>query len=169
MTPLKLLIAAALALSLSACADSISAPTAVQPLSAPSAASLHVSDITADAATGVEMSEGDFGLICQKVRGYIQSQTPGVLAAGDGTPLKMRLHFTKFDRGNAFARMMLAGLGQIRIEATVQFTDAAGAPAGTYTVAKDFSFGGMYGGSVTVEDVEDGFAKSVAEIFKPKA
>jgi len=169
MSSFRLLIAAALALSLSACADSVSAPTAVQPLSAPSLASLRVSDISADAAAGVEMSDGDFGLICQKVRGYIQAQSPAVLATGDGTQLKMHLHFTRFDRGNAFARMMLAGLGQIHIEATVAFTDAAGAPAGTYTVSKDFALGGIYGGSTTVEDVEDGFAKSVAEIFKPKA
>jgi hypothetical protein len=106
----------------------------------------------------------------QKIKAYIQIAAPGVLdPAGAAATDTMKVHFTKFDRGNAFARFMLAGLGQIRIEATVFLVDNTGREVGKYEVAKDFSLGGMYGGSTTVEDVEDGFAKSVAEIVKTKA
>jgi len=153
---------------LTGCAGSVSAPTPVQPLSADQRTNLHIASVTADAASGLEMSDGDLDLICQKIKAYAQNEAPGVISDG-GAGLKMQVHFTKFDRGNAFARAMLAGLGQIRIEATVDLTDASGATVGEYKVAKDFAIGGMIGASTTVEDVEEGFAKSVVEIVKAKA
>jgi hypothetical protein len=162
--------AAILAASLGGCAGSISAPEPVSALPPDQLSTLHLSDVTADAADGVKMSDADLGLICQKVKGYIQTQNPGVLA--DSNPqsaMKMNLHFTQFDRGNAFARFMLIGLGQIRIDAKVDIDDASGKAIGEYDVSKDFSLGGVAGGTTTVEDVEEGFAKSVAEIVKPKA
>jgi hypothetical protein len=159
----RLLAVAALAAALSGCAGSISKPTELQALTVDKTA-LKIADIDANAADGVQMSDGDFGLICQKVRGYIEAERPGILSATGGQ--KMTIHFTRFDRGNAFARAMLIGLGQIKIEATVTITDTTGAKVGEYTVAKDFAIGGMIGATTTVEDVEDGFAKSVAEIVK---
>lgn len=153
------------ALALAGCAGSVSAPTAIQPLSMDQKANLHIADVTADAATGVDMSDADFAVICQKVKGYVQSEAPSVMA---DSGYKMKVHFTRFDRGNAFARAMLAGLGQIRIEATVDLVDTSGASVAQYNVSKDFALGGMVGGSTSVEDVEDGFAKSVAEIVKAK-
>lgn len=154
---------------LAGCAGSVSEPVAVQPLSTEQRAGLHISDVTADAADGVQMSDGDFGLICQRVKADLEANSPGITSAAAGSAAyKMKLHFTKFDRGNAFARAMLAGLGQIRIEATVDLVDDAGKSVAEYKVAKDFSFGGVAGATTTVEDVEDGFAKSVAEIAKAK-
>ena len=75
--------------------------------------------------------------------------------------------FTEYDKGNAFARAMLAGLGQIRIAANVMLLDTRdNKTLGTYEVSKIFSFGGIYGAATGVEDVEGGFAQSVAAIFK---
>lgn len=155
----------ALAVSLAGCAGSVSAPTTIQALSPDQKSALHVSTITADADSGVAMSDGDFGLISQKVRGYISTENPSILADSPAA-MKMNIHFTRFDRGNAFARAMLIGLGQIHIEANVSLLDAGGATTGQYAVSKDFALGGIAGGTTTVEDVEDGFAKSVAEIVK---
>ena len=61
---------------------------------------------------------------------------------------------------------MLIGLGQIVIEATVTLEDGSGRTVGEYKVAKDFAIGGVIGATTTVEDVEEGFAKSVAEIVR---
>jgi hypothetical protein len=62
---------------------------------------------------------------------------------------------------------MLAGLGQIHVHANVLLTDAAtGASVANFEVTKDFGWGGIYGGSTSVEDVEAGFARSVSAIFK---
>jgi hypothetical protein len=170
MRTIRVLAAAAISAALAGCAGSVSAPTPVQSLSAEQKASLHLSDFSADAASGVEMGDTDFDNVCQKVRAYVQQEAPSVLAAPAGGPAyKMKIHFTRFDRGNAFARFMLIGLGQIRIEGTVDLVDASGANVAEYKVAKDFAIGGVVGATTTVNDVEDGFAKSVAEIVKSKA
>ncbi len=165
MKPLHVLCVAAFAALLAGCASSVSAPTAVSALSPDAKAALRISDITADAASNVQMSDGDFGVVCQKVHGYIQQQSPSVFADANGA-LKMNIHFTKFDRGNAFARAMLIGLGQIVIEADVTLSDSSGHTVGEYKVAKDFALGGIAGATTTVDDVEDGFAKSVAAVVK---
>jgi hypothetical protein len=163
---------AILALSLAGCAGSVSAPTPIQSLSAEQKASLHLADVSADAANGVEMGDTDFDTVCQKVKAYVQAETPAVMAAaptGGAGSYKMQIHFTKFDRGSAFARAMLIGLGQIKIEATVNLVDTTGATVASYNVSKDFALGGIVGATTSVADVEDGFAKSVAEIVKAKA
>lgn len=171
MKPIHALYIGVLAVSLAGCAESISNPVAVQALSTEQRTALHLTDITADAASGVPMSEADLGLICQQVKAEVVAQMPGLLVdqATPGSALKMNIHFTRFSRGNAFARFMLIGLGQIKIEADVDLIDTAGNKVAEYKVAKDFALGGIAGGITTVEDVEVGFAKSVAEVVKAKA
>ena len=62
---------------------------------------------------------------------------------------------------------MQAGLGQIHIAANVQLIDAtSGNVTASYVVKKTFAWGGIYGGSTSIEDVETGFAASVVAIFK---
>ncbi|HUO94207.1 MAG TPA: DUF4410 domain-containing protein [Rhizomicrobium sp.] len=158
-------ILAVTGLVLGGCAGSVSAPTAVQPLAVDSSAPLRISDISADAAPDVQVGDDELGLITQKVKAYVQAEAPTVMA--DHGYL-MKIHVTRFDRGNAFARAMLIGLGQIHIEATVDLNDAGGKMVAEYKVSKDFALGGIAGASTTVSDVEDGFAKSVAEIVKGK-
>ena len=158
----------ALAACLAGCAGSVSAPKSIQGLSAMQKGALHLSDVSADAADGIEMGDTDFARISQLVRMYIQSDAPSVLSGPvDGGAYKMKIHFTRYDRGSALARGLLIGLGQIRIEATVYIMDAGDRAVGQYAVSKDFALGGVIGATTTVEDVENGFAKSVAEIVKP--
>jgi hypothetical protein len=166
MKAIRILSAVAVAAVLAGCAGSVSAPTVVAPLSIEQKASLRLSGISADAAAGIAMSDGDFGIICQKVRTYIATQTPGAFAEGASAPLRLKIHFTRFDRGNAFARAMLMGLGQIVIEADVSLEDASGQTVAQYKVAKDFALGGIAGATTSVDDVEDGFAKSVAAVVR---
>ena len=81
----------------------------------------------------------------------------------------MKITFTRYDEGNAFGRFMLAGLGQIYIEGDVVLFDSQTMQAvASYKISKDFSFGGIYGGTTTIRDVEKGFALSVADAIKPK-
>jgi hypothetical protein len=162
----SLIVTALLGLLLAGCAGSVSAPQPIQPLSTDQRSGLHISSVTADAASGVEMSDGDFDLVCQKIKAYAQTEVPGVMVDPPAGGLKMQVHFTKFDRGSAFARAMLIGLGQIRIEATVSLIDSTGKTVAQYAVAKDFALGGIAGASTTVDDVEQGFAKSVVAILK---
>ncbi len=70
----------------------------------------------------------------------------------------------KYEEGNAFARAMLAGLGQIRIDADIILYDYASKTKLTqYEVNKTFAWGGAYGALTSIKDVEIGFSKAVAD------
>lgn len=169
--------AVVVALILSACAESVTAPTIVQAIPQEKKAGIRVSDVTAEAMTGVPMTQYDFDRIVARVKAEIAGALPGALIeaataadpARNGSTFKIKLVFTRYDGGNAFARLMLAGLGQIHVEGDVIFVDAGtGEAIAKYQVSKDFSFGGIYGATTRIEDVEIGFAKSVVEILRDK-
>lgn len=80
-----------------------------------------------------------------------------------------KVNVTTYDEGNAFARWMLAGLGQMHIDAEVTLNDhATGEELLRSEVKKTFAWGGMYGATTRITDVEDGFAKAVAASFSGK-
>jgi hypothetical protein len=167
MRILKFAAAAAVLAPLCAgCAGSVSAPVAMQAMPAEQKAALRIGGISTDADASLKTSEGEFGFIAQKVHAYIDAEKPGVIVDGAPGALHMKIHFTTFDRGDTLARGMLMGMGQIRIEATVSLVDASGATVASNKIAKDFALGGVIGATTTVDDVENGFAKSVAEIVK---
>jgi len=159
-------------IALVGCAGDVAAPT---PLAAPVAghdvAAAPIGRVSAEAAPGVVMISDELRRIAERVEVEMAKSYPSRIAnrngqAPNGT-LNVKLVFTEYDKGNAFARAMLAGLGQIRIKANVMLHDATtGADVAKYEVSKIFSFGGIYGAATRVEDVEEGFARSVVEIFK---
>ncbi|UJP05906.1 MAG: DUF4410 domain-containing protein [Nitrosomonas sp.] len=80
------------------------------------------------------------------------------------TTLEASIIITKYEEGNAFARAMLAGLGQMHIDADVTLYDHASKDKLTqYEVNKTFAWGGVYGGITTIKDVEIGFSKAIAD------
>lgn len=88
-----------------------------------------------------------------------------------GRDYRIVVNVTKYDKGNAFARAMMAGLGSIHIEAGVSLYSMPGKKLeGQFRMEKTFTWGGIYGGVTNIEDVEEEFAKSLAEdICTPKA
>jgi hypothetical protein len=81
---------------------------------------------------------------------------------GAGT-LYAAVMIKRYDEGSAFARFMLAGLGQMHIDADVALANGeTKEPIAKYEVSKTFAWGGAYGGSTGIRDIEDGFAKAVA-------
>ncbi|GAA0566347.1 DUF4410 domain-containing protein [Rhizomicrobium electricum] len=159
-----------LALLLGACATSSTKPTVLQAMSAEQVQTLKLKTITATAAPGVVMTASDFERIVMKVKNELSATTPGILidptSPEAAAASEMKLNFTQYDAGSAFARAMLIGLGQIHVDADIQILDPSGATTGKYQVSKDFALGGVAGASTSIQDVEDGFAKSVAEIVK---
>jgi hypothetical protein len=94
----------------------------------------------------------------------------GALPTDPGALHQVKIGFTRYDEGNAFARFILAGLGQIHIDADVVLVDpATQKPLGTYLVTKTFAWGGIYGGVTSIKDVEAGFADAVADVVLGKA
>lgn len=156
---------------LSGCAGSVAAPDEVTTaLPAATKVSLKLASISGEVAPGVVMTPDARDRLLQEVKAEITAKHPNMWVA-DNAPAapgtaNLKIIFTQYDDGNAFARFMLAGLGQIHIDGTVIFTDAhTGQPIGNYRVSKDFSFGGIYGVATRIEDVEKGFARSVAAIL----
>jgi opacity protein-like surface antigen len=81
----------------------------------------------------------------------------------DAQTLQAIVNITKYDKGNAFARFMLAGLGSMQIKADILLNDLAnGQCLGKSECKKTFAWGGLYGGATTIEGIEEGFAKAAA-------
>jgi len=157
---------------LSGCAGSVSSPTLVGSASPGfELSAARIGEVSAEAGPGVVMTPDELDRISHLVQTELAAAYPGRVSM-PGTPpppaaVNLRLVFTEYDKRNAVARFMLAGLGQIRIAANVTLSDpATNRPVGEYQVSKQFAFGGLYGGFTGVDDVEDGFARSVVAIFK---
>ncbi len=123
------------------------------------------------AAPGVVMTPEDLSHIAREVQVELASRYPDRLMAAGGSrrsgAVNVKLVITRFDKGDAIARAMLAGLGQIHIDGNVLLVDVStGRTVATFAVSKTFAWGGLYGATTSIEDVEAGFARSVAEIFK---
>jgi opacity protein-like surface antigen len=84
-------------------------------------------------------------------------------AKTDAQTLQAIVNITKYDKGNAFARFMLAGLGGMHIDADITLNDlSTGQCLGKSECKKTFAWGGIYGGSTKIEDIEEGFGKAAA-------
>lgn len=171
---IKVLLSALLLIgfALAGCAGGVNSPTLIS-TGTPGfdAATVAIGHVSSEAAPGVDMTQDELSRISRAVQAELSSSFPDRIIPAGGHPnpgaVDIKLVFTEYDKGNAAARLMLAGLGQIHIHANVLLTDAAsGAPEATFEVTKDFGWGGLYGGSTSVEDVEKGFARSVSAIFK---
>jgi Domain of unknown function (DUF4410) len=158
-------------LTLAACAGTVNAPTLTSAPTKFDPATAAIGRVSAEAAPGVVMTPEDLRRISGMVQAELASSYPDrVIAAGGprrSGGVNVKLLFTQYDAGNAVARLMLAGLGQIHIDAKVLLTDVTtGRTVATFEASKTFAWGGLYGGSTKIEDVEVGFARSVAEIFQ---
>ena len=158
---------------LSACAENASTPVPVAALPPEQKSSLKITEITDEAAPGVAVASFDLERLLVRIKTEVAATHPEVLAKtaleSDPPGTKIKVVVTEYDEGSRFARAMLIGLGQIHLEGNVVFVDgASGQEIARYKVSKDFAFGGLYGGITGMEDVEKGFAKSVAQILTDK-
>ncbi|MBV9726078.1 MAG: DUF4410 domain-containing protein [Gammaproteobacteria bacterium] len=101
--------------------------------------------------------------ITQKIKLKIDERKLKNPAAPSPRAMQVVLHVTKYEKGNAFARAMLAGLGQIHLEGTIsvyQMPDHV--LLEDFDLQKTFAWGGVYGASTSIEQIEDIFTDSVA-------
>ncbi|MBI3030497.1 MAG: DUF4410 domain-containing protein [Candidatus Rokubacteria bacterium] len=119
----------------------------------------------------VPMTSTDRERLSNLIVTMIKTEAPGRFKEiNPTTPNPSTLHValtvTKYDKGNAFARFMLAGLGQIHIDGEVVLEDRErGEALGKYEVTKTFAWGGFYGGATRIEDVEEGFAGAIVALL----
>ena len=84
----------------------------------------------------------------------IQTKVRDVLAGNPDLPdaYKIEVSITKYDQGNAFARFMLIGLGQMYLDGTVEIKQ--GEPPVVVRQGdfkKNYCVGGIIGGSATMQ------------------
>jgi len=76
----------------------------------------------------------------------------------------VKVHITKYDKGNAFARFMIAGAGQIHVDGIITVYELPSKQkVEEFKITKTFAWGGIYGGTTTIKEVGEGFAMGVAE------
>lgn len=118
-----------------------------------------------------KMTTSDRERIVALIARKVKEQAPNRFAdfgttATDAQTLHVTIAFTRYDKGSAFARAMLAGLGQIHIDAEVTLEDRTLQKVlGKSEITKAFAWGGIYGGTTEIKDVEEGFAEAVASIL----
>ena len=128
------------------------------PLSSVQAAKYTDLMISVQPAPNVILNQGDAyrmsKLIAEDVKYEAPSRFQGINFQG----------IKRYDEGSAFARFMLAGLGQIHIDADVTLSDLTTKDKlAQYEVTKTFAWGGIYGAATGIKDAEVGFCKAVAD------
>lgn len=97
------------------------------------------------------------------VTAFPTDQRAGLHLAGVTTETAPGVALTAAD----ISRITQLVMSDIQALAPGLIDPATGQELAKYKVAKQFSFGGLYGGLTSIQDVEKGFSKSVAALVKP--
>ena len=163
MRPLVLPLTVA-ALLLTGCAGSPPKPTFVQ---APKKDALvDVNDqatVVVKPASGVEMINTDIQRLSEVISQKVNEKKAKNGAGGEVSAYEIEVSVTRYEKGNAFARAMLAGLGQIHLDANVRLLSAEShSQLGQFEIKKTFAWGGVYGAATGMDDIEPAFAEGIA-------
>ena len=119
--------------------------------------------VRVDSASGVAVTDAEKQQLTSLITAKVEERRAKNPANGEVRDCNVVVTVTRFDKGNAFARFMLAGLGQIHLDASVQvFGLPANDKLNDFTVSKTFAWGGIYGASTTMETLEPVFADSIS-------
>ena len=130
--------------------------------------------IETEAKETIEMQEEDLSRIADLVQKRLNEEKPGLYTiilddSTESSTLVANIQFTRYEPGSACARFFLAGLGQIHIDAIVTLKDKqSGKVLSKHEVKKTFAWGGLYGVSHGIKDVEPAFAETVVNIILGK-
>lgn len=115
------------------------------------------------ASDKVKILESEKARLAEKIMLKIADRKVMNAQSAAGKTYEVTVHLSRYEKGNAFARAMLAGLGQIHIDGTVDVLELpARTSVGQFDLNKTFAWGGVYGASMSIEDIEATFAEGVA-------
>ena len=119
--------------------------------------------VLVEVGAGVTMIESEKIRVAEKIKQKIDARKVTNSRDGSTRTYEINLVMTEYKKGNAFARAMLAGLGQIHIGGNVTaFEMPERTLVGSFSINKTFAWGGIYGGVTGMEDIETTFADGVA-------
>jgi hypothetical protein len=149
---------------LAGCASSMPKPQYEREIVAEAHVSGHdVAEVKVDAADGVKILPQDEERLVQKIKAKIDARKEANVRTGEPNTYEVDLRLTRYEKGSAFARAMLAGLGQIHIDGKVLvYRMPMHTPVGEFALKKTFAWGGIYGAATSMDDIENTFADGVA-------
>lgn len=161
---LNLIICAAALVLTTGCATTVPKPEFAKQIAPESQlAAKDDASVKVEAGAGVTMLESEKVRVTEKIKQKIDARKVMNDQDVSAKAYEIKLVMTKYEKGNAFARAMLAGLGQIHIDADVAVYEMPGQnPVGNFSLSKTFAWGGIYGGTTSMEDIETTFADGVA-------
>jgi len=164
---IRLPVAAAIAVIIATtagCASSRPKPTFSHEIVAASHVGVSdVAQVNVDAPESVKILKSEQSRLAEKIQQKIDNRKLANAGNGAGKTYEVDLHLSRYDKGNAFARAMLAGLGQIHIDGKVDIYQMPDHTlVGEFDLNKTFAWGGIYGAATSMEDIEDTFADGVA-------
>jgi Domain of unknown function (DUF4410) len=119
--------------------------------------------VNVNASAGIEITDLEKQRIAQLITSDLDVMRLHNAANSDPKDCIVDVTITRYQKGNAFARAMLAGLGQIHIDAHVKIlTGRNNEKLADFTLTKTFAWGGIYGAATSMEDIEKTFASGVA-------
>ena len=158
------LLAAAVGVALGGCAEN--EPKAEVNKSLVSVYKIDADDqptIKVGTAPGVVATEDEKAHFKNVVTDKLNARRAHNPANGDPKQCDVDITVTKFEKGSKFARAMLAGLGQIHLDASVLVVPSGGGDTlNDFKLSKTFAWGGIYGASEGIEDIEPPFADGIA-------
>jgi hypothetical protein len=120
-------------------------------------------EVSVDADDTVKILPMERERIAQVIKIKIDARKIANVSSSATKSYAVNLHLTRYVKGSAFARAMIAGAGQIHIEGKVQVYQMPDhTMVGEFALSKTFAWGGIYGASTSMEDIEGTFADGVA-------
>jgi hypothetical protein len=119
--------------------------------------------VDVSAASNVAILPQERTRLAQKIKLRIDAKKLSNPHTGEPRTYEVDLLLSRYEKGSAFARAMLAGLGQIHINGVARvYQMPEHNLVAEFDLAKTFAWGGVYGASTSIEDVENAFADGVA-------
>jgi hypothetical protein len=163
-TPLVLSLALAVFLSAGCASTAPKAQFSHEITSESRIASPDSVQVNVGAAEGVGILPAEKERLGEKIKAKIDAKKVANSRSGDGKIYQVDLQLSRYDKGSPFARAMLAGLGQIHLDGTVSvYQTPEHVLVGEFGVSKTFAWGGIYGASTSMEDIEGAVADGIAD------
>ena len=113
---------------------------------------------------GIDIKEEGKKRLAQIIKKDIDELKQKNTNSGRSNQYLIKVHITKYDKGNAFARFVIAGAGQIHVDGIISVIELPSKKeVEEFNINKTFAWGGVYGGVTTIKEVGEGFAEGVAE------
>jgi hypothetical protein len=151
-------------IALAGCAETPPKPTFSHEIVADARiASPDKTQVSVDAPDDLNVLLSERERLAQKIQMKIDDRKITNVSNAAGRSYAVELHLTRYDKGNKFARFMLAGLGQIHIDGKVDLYQLPEHKLiGEFDLKKTFAWGGVYGATTDIEQIEVTFADGVA-------